>query len=113
LDFLRTTIAVRLLLLRLESNKVKQIIWLFIAQIVMTVQVLFLPDNVTVDAQVGEPLLEIAQRAGLSIPTGCLMGSCHACEVTVEEFGDICSCITGVPPGFPRLTIQLFSDPTW
>ncbi|MFM7326844.1 MAG: 2Fe-2S iron-sulfur cluster-binding protein, partial [Nodosilinea sp.] len=29
----------------------------------------------------GEPLLQVAARAGVTIPTGCLMGSCHACEV--------------------------------
>jgi ferredoxin len=79
----------------------------------VSVVICFLPDGVEVAAEVGESLLSVAARAGIDIPTGCLMGSCHACEVTVEEFGDICSCITGVPPGFPRLTIQLFSDPTW
>ena len=79
----------------------------------MTVQVLFLPDNVTVDAQVGEPLLEIAQRAGLSIPTGCLMGSCHACEVEVNGDETICACISAIPSGQPQMTINLYVDPTW
>ncbi len=79
----------------------------------MSVLVRFLPDDVTVTAQVGEPFLEVAQRAGITIPTGCLMGSCHACEVEIEGIGEICSCITSVPPGHSTLTIQLFSDPTW
>lgn len=62
----------------------------------MTVQVQFLPDDVTVEAQAGEPLLDVAKRAGLTIPTGCLMGSCHACEVDLNGEA-ICSCITAVP----------------
>ena len=51
-------------------------------------KIVFLPDNVTVEAEPGELLLDVAKRAGLSIPTGCLMGSCHACEVEVDG-GDV------------------------
>jgi len=79
----------------------------------MTVQVQFMPDNVTVEAEPGEPLLQVANRAGISIPTGCLMGSCHACEVELEDGKTICSCISTVPSGRSQITIQLFSDPTW
>ena len=79
----------------------------------MSVIVQFLPDNVEVDATVGEPLLDVAQRAGITIPTGCLMGSCHACEVEIESIGEVCSCITAVPAGIKHLTIHLFSDPSW
>lgn len=78
----------------------------------MSIQIRFLPDDVVVDAEVGESLLRVANRAGLSIPTGCLMGSCHACEVELE--GDsVCACISSVPSGSPALTINLFVDPTW
>ena len=45
----------------------------------------FLPDEVTIEAEPGEPLLDVAKRAGVVIPTGCLMGSCHACEVEIDE----------------------------
>lgn len=79
----------------------------------MGVKVLFLPDDVTVEAEVGEPLLEVAERAGVFIPTGCLMGSCHACEVEVEGGDTIRACITAVPAGQEWLTINLFVDPTW
>ena len=65
----------------------------------MTVSVRFLPDDVIVDAEVGELLLDVAQRAGIVIPTGCLMGSCHACEVEIEDGNTIRACITAVPPG--------------
>ncbi|MGB3615360.1 MAG: 2Fe-2S iron-sulfur cluster-binding protein [Elainellaceae cyanobacterium] len=79
----------------------------------MTITVHFLPDDVTVDATVGEPLLQVAERAGVSIPTGCLMGSCHACEVELGNGDIICSCISAVPPEPARLTVNLAVDPTW
>lgn len=79
----------------------------------MTVQIRFLPDDVTINAEVGEPLLEVAKRASVFIPTGCLMGSCHACEVEIENGDTICACITAVPPGYKQLTINLYSDPNW
>lgn len=80
----------------------------------MSVSIQFLPDGVTVEAEVGEPLLAVADRAGVSIPTGCLMGSCHACEVELEgQPAPICACITAVPPGQKKLVINLYVDPTW
>lgn len=86
----------------------------------MSVQIRFLPDDVTVEAEAGEPMLQVAKRAGLSIPTGCLMGSCHACEVEIvseatpnAEGKMICACITAVPAGRSHLTINLYIDPNW
>jgi len=79
----------------------------------MSVLIRFLPNDVSVEAEVGEPLLQVADRAGLTIPTGCLMGSCHACEVEVEGGDTICACITAVPSGQQQLTINLFVDPSW
>ncbi|MDB9315056.1 2Fe-2S iron-sulfur cluster-binding protein [Spirulina sp. CS-785/01] len=79
----------------------------------MSIQVKFLPDDVTVEAEVGEAMLTVAERAGIQIPTGCLMGSCHACEVELEDGTPICACITSIPPGEPELTINLYSDPVW
>lgn len=79
----------------------------------MSVTVRFLPDDVTTEAQVGEPILEVAERAGVFIPTGCLMGSCHACEVELEDGTPFCACITAVPAGSETLTINLYSDPFW
>ena len=73
----------------------------------------FLPDDVTVEATPGEPILTVADRAGVTIPTGCLMGSCHACEVEVDGELTICACITAVPPGKSQMTINLFVDPIW
>jgi ferredoxin len=79
----------------------------------MSVCVRFLPDDVTIDADAGEPLLVVAQRAGIFIPTGCLMGSCHACEVEIDGEDTICACITGVPSGRSHITVNLYIDPTW
>ncbi len=78
----------------------------------MGVSVRFLPDDVTVEAEIGEPLLHVAERAGVLIPTGCLMGSCHACEVEIEGANTICACITALP-AVGELTINLFVDPSW
>jgi ferredoxin len=77
------------------------------------IQIRFLPDDVTVQAQVGEPILQVAERAGVFIPTGCLMGSCHACEVEIGEGNAVCACISAVPPGSEELTINLYADPLW
>jgi ferredoxin len=79
----------------------------------VSVVIHFLPNDVEVSAEVGESLLTVASKVGIDIPTGCLMGSCHACEVDIQEVGEVCSCITAVPPGFQKLTVNLFSDPTW
>jgi ferredoxin len=79
----------------------------------MSIHVRFLPDDVSTNAEVGEPLLEVADRAGVSIPTGCLMGSCHACEVELDSGETVRSCISSIPPGQDALTINLFFDPTW
>ena len=79
----------------------------------MSVSVCFLPDNVTVKAEIGESLLAVAERAGVLIPTGCLMGSCHACEVEIEGNCTVRACITSIPAGQEQLTINLFFDPSW
>jgi len=78
-----------------------------------TVKVTFLPDNVIVEAHTGEPLLEVAKRGGVFIPTGCLMGSCHACEVELDDEIPICACISSIPCGKEEITINLYSDPVW
>jgi ferredoxin len=78
----------------------------------MSVQVHFLPDDVLIEAQPGEAVLDVAERAGLFIPTGCMMGSCHACEVELGDGTPICSCITAVPDQ-ESLTINLLDEMIW
>jgi len=79
----------------------------------MTVQIHFLPDDIFIEAEAGEHLLTVASRAGVTIPTGCLMGYCHACEVELEDGQSICACISSVPRGTQEMTINLHSDPVW
>ena len=79
----------------------------------MSIELTFLPDQVMIQAEAGESILEAARRAGVDIPTGCLRGSCHACEVEIDGEETICACITSVPLGKNKLTITLYSDPTW
>ena len=79
----------------------------------MSVEITFFPDEVMVQAEAGESILEAARRAGVDIPTGCLRGSCHACEVEIDEGEMICACITSVPLGKKQVTVILYSDPTW
>jgi ferredoxin len=80
----------------------------------MTVIINFLPDDISIEAEAGEPLLKVADRAGLFIPTGCLMGSCRACEVEIEGEEDyICACISSVPADKSQLMIHLYADHNW
>lgn len=79
----------------------------------MSVHVRFLPDEIAIEAEPGEPILEVAARAGVFIPTGCLMGSCHACEVELDDGSAICACISAIPSGQKSLTIHLYADPVW
>ncbi len=79
----------------------------------MNVKIHFLPDDITIDAEPGEPMLQVAERAGVFIPTGCLMGSCHACEVELGDGSTICACISAVPLGAKELTVNLYDDPAW
>lgn len=61
----------------------------------------------------GEDWLQAAREAELSIPTGCLGGSCGACEIEVN--GQIVrACIASVPASRGgELTVELASDPHW
>ena len=76
-----------------------------------TVKIRFLPNDITVDAVPGESLLQVAHDAGVDIPTGCLRGSCHACEVETDLWGAVCSCIAAVPD--QSMVVELWTDPTW
>jgi len=80
----------------------------------VTVNVRFLPDDVVTSAKVGEPLLEVAARAGVHISTGCLMGTCYACEVEMTGAEEsVLACLTAVPKGLDHIEINLMVDPTW
>jgi len=61
----------------------------------------------------GTDWLVAAQQAGFSIPTGCLGGSCGACEIEVNG-QMVRACIATVPPSpSGELKVELASDPYW
>lgn len=60
----------------------------------------------------GTDWLAAAREARVSIPTGCLGGSCGACEITVN--GDtLRACIAVVPVSGVALTVEPWDDPSW
>lgn len=63
--------------------------------------------------QTGRDWLLAAREAGFTIPTGCLTGSCGACEIDVNGT-TVRACIASVPAARSgRLTVKLSSDPYW
>jgi ferredoxin len=71
------------------------------------------PDGGSSAVPPGTAWLEAARRAGRTIPTGCLGGSCGACEIEVN--GQVVrACIASVPPcRSGTLAVELFADPAW
>jgi ferredoxin len=71
------------------------------------------PNGRRTSATPGSSWLTAAQAAGFAIPTGCLGGSCGACEIEVNG-RVIRACIASVPPSRSgELRIELASDPYW
>jgi ferredoxin len=64
-------------------------------------------------ATTGRSWLAVAQEAHWPIPTGCLGGSCGACEIEVN--GQLVrACIATVPASRRGLLqVELASDPYW
>ena len=62
---------------------------------------------------VGSDWLVAASKAGISIPTGCLGGSCGACEIEVN--GKVVrACISTVPASKSgQLVVADACDPHW
>ena len=61
----------------------------------------------------GENWFSIAEKVGLEIPSGCLTGSCGACEIDVNG-ETLRPCITNIKSqkGCP-LNVTYTSDPFW
>ena len=71
------------------------------------------PDGHTSRESIGTDWLQTAADAGVAIPTGCLGGSCCACEIEVN--GKVVrACISTVPPSKSgQLTVEFATDPYW
>ena len=71
------------------------------------------PNNIETYAYEGDDWFSIAEKIGLEIPTGCLTGSCGACEIDVNG-ETIRACISDIKSqkNCP-LKVTLTSDPYW
>lgn len=71
------------------------------------------PDGHSSRVVCGSGWLEAARAAGLAIPTGCLGGSCGACEIDVNGH-TVRACISSVPASRSgQLNVALTTDPYW
>ena len=69
------------------------------------------PNNESSNCSAGVEWLKAAYDANIDIPTGCLVGSCGACEIEVN--GEVIrACIERVPDQ-KELKVEFFSDPYW
>ena len=69
------------------------------------------PNNDSTNCPPGVEWLKAAYDANIEIPTGCLGGSCGACEIEVN--GEVVrACIASVPDQ-KELKVDFFSDPYW
>ncbi len=69
------------------------------------------PNKVKSSCLAGEDWLKAAYNANIEIPTGCLGGSCGACEIEVN--GEVVrACISKVPEEH-EIEVDFFSDPFW
>lgn len=71
------------------------------------------PDGSRSRVPAGDDWLQAAQQAGITIPTGCLGGSCGACEIEVN--GEVVrACISSVPEDpSGEIRVELSVDPYW
>ena len=69
------------------------------------------PNKKSSDCSPGVEWLKAAHDANIDIPTGCLGGSCGACEIEVD--GKVVrACISTVPEN-SEINVDFFSDPYW
>ena len=71
------------------------------------------PNKIETYASEGDDWFLEAKKAGIEIPTGCLTGSCGACEIDVNG-ETLRTCITSIK--FCKedsLKIEFTSDPYW
>ena len=69
------------------------------------------PNNKSSASYSGTGWLKAAFDANIDIPTGCLCGSCGACEIEVN--GEVIRACMATVPDEPELEVEFFSDPYW
>ena len=71
------------------------------------------PNNKETFVSEGDDWFSSAEKAGLEIPTGCLTGSCGACEIDVNG-ETIRACISDIKSDKKStLKVCLTTDPFW
>ena len=71
------------------------------------------PNNIETYVSEGEDWFSTAEKAGFEIPSGCLTGSCGACEIDVNG-ETIRACISNIKSKKKSpLKIPLTADPFW
>ena len=71
------------------------------------------PNNNETLVSDGDDWFSSAEKAGLEIPTGCLTGSCGACEIDVDG-ETIRACISNIKRNKnSSLRVSFTSDPFW
>ena len=71
------------------------------------------PNNIEIYATEGEDWFSVAEKAGVQIPTGCLTGSCGACEIDVNG-KTVRACISDIEVKEESfLKVSLTTDPYW
>ena len=70
-------------------------------------------NNIETFVSEGEDWFSAAEKAGLEIPTGCLTGSCGACEIDVNG-ETVRACISNIESKKKSLLkVSLTTDPFW
>ena len=71
------------------------------------------PNNKETFVSEGDDWFSSAEKAGLEIPTGCLTGSCGACEIDVNG-ETLRACISDIKSNNKSLLkVSLTTDPFW
>ena len=71
------------------------------------------PNNNETVVSEGDDWFTTAEKAGLEIPTGCLTGSCGACEIDVNG-ETVRACISKIKSNKKCiLQVSLTTDPFW
>ena len=71
------------------------------------------PNNKETYASEGDDWFSTAEKAGLEIPTGCLTGSCGACEIDVNG-ETVRPCISNIMrKKKSSLKVSFSTDPFW
>ena len=71
------------------------------------------PNNNETFVSEGDDWFSSAEKAGLEIPTGCLTGSCGACEIDVNGV-TVRACISKIKKNKKAmLKVSLTTDPFW